>query len=312
VYFSHIVLYDKGDVDSYRQQLRDVDWETMFGYDDVDTIVDIIANTIVNTADNTIPNRLITVRKDSRPWITISIKKFIRRKNRIHKKAKHANSINHWEKYRKTRNKCNNLIKMAKNDYFSTISEKIKQNHLVVKIDGILLKDYLVQVKVVHYPLQTDEDLICDNLAKFGLINDFFSEESNMDDSNSTGPEHIDPLYGKQTQLHITETDIADVLKLLDTTKAIGPDLINPRLIIGEGASILKLPLCRLFNLFLSTCRFPTEWNLSNITPVFKKDNPSSENNYRSSISLISVLDKVLERYVYKHIYIFFYKVHSW
>ena len=65
MYFSHIVLYDKGDVDSYRQQLRDVDWETMFGYDDVDTIVDIIANTIVNTADNTIPNRLITVRKDS-------------------------------------------------------------------------------------------------------------------------------------------------------------------------------------------------------------------------------------------------------
>jgi hypothetical protein len=75
---------------------------------------------------------------------------------------------------------------MAKNDYFSTISEKIKQNHLVVKIDGILIKDYLVQVKVVQYPLQTDEDLICDNLAKFGLINDFFSEESNMDDSNST------------------------------------------------------------------------------------------------------------------------------
>jgi hypothetical protein len=92
---------------------------------------------------------------------------------------------------------------------------------------------------------------------------------------------------------------------LLDTTKATGPDLINPQLLIGEGASILKLPLCRLFNLFLSTCRFPTQWNLSKVTPAFKKDNLSSENNYRS-ISLISVLDKVLERYVYKHIDILF------
>jgi hypothetical protein len=63
-YQRKIVLYDKVDFDSYRQ-LTDVDWETMFGHDDVDTIVDIIANTIVNTADNTIPNRLITVRKDS-------------------------------------------------------------------------------------------------------------------------------------------------------------------------------------------------------------------------------------------------------
>jgi hypothetical protein len=178
-----------------------------------------------------------------------------------------------------------------------------------VKIGGILLKDYFVQVKVVQYsppltPLQTDHDLICDNLAKCELINDFFNVESNMDYSNSTVPELIDPLYDKQTQLHITETDIEDVLKLLDTTKATGPDLINPRFLIGEGASILKLPLCRLFNLLLSTCRFPTQWNLSNVTPVFKKDNPSSENNYRS-LSLISVLDKVLERYVYKHINIF-------
>ena len=34
--------------------------------------------------------------------------------------------MNHWERYRVTRNKCNNLKKMAKNDYFSTISEKNK------------------------------------------------------------------------------------------------------------------------------------------------------------------------------------------
>jgi hypothetical protein len=80
------------------------------------------------------------------------------------------------------------------------------------------------------------------NLVQCELINDFFSEQSNLDDSNSTVPEPIDPLYDKLTQLHITETDIEDVLQLLDTTKATGPDLINPRL-IREGASILKFPL---------------------------------------------------------------------
>jgi hypothetical protein len=70
-------------------------------------------------------------------------------------------------------------------------------------------------------------------------------------------------------------------LEYLFTTKATGPDLINPRL-IREGASILKLPLCLLFNLTLSTCRFPTQWKLANVTPVFKKDNPSKVNNYTS------------------------------
>ena len=76
--------------------------------------------------DNIIPKRFIMVRKDSRPWITTSIQKTHTRKNRIHKKAKHTHSINHWEEYHITRNKCNNLIKMAKNDYFSKISEQIK------------------------------------------------------------------------------------------------------------------------------------------------------------------------------------------
>ena len=195
---------------------------------------------------------------------------------------------------------------MAKNDYFSTISEKIEAESFGSKNWWNLVKRLLGSSKSRSIPpLQTYDDLICDNLAKCELINDFFNVESNMDNSNSTVPEPIDPLYDKQTQLHITETDIEEVLKLLDTTKATGSDLINPLLLIGEGASILKLPLCRLFNLFLSTCRFPTQWNLSNVTPVFKKDNPSSENNYRS-ISLISVLDKVLKKYVYKNIYIFF------
>jgi hypothetical protein len=44
-------------------------------------------------------------------------------------------------------------------------------------------------------PLQTDDDLICDNFAKCELINDFFSEQSNLDDSNSTVPEPIAMIY---------------------------------------------------------------------------------------------------------------------
>jgi hypothetical protein len=113
---------------------------------------------------------------------------------------------------------------MAKNDYFSTISEKIIAESSGSKNWWNLVKRLLGSSKNRSIPpLQTDDDLICDNFAKCELINDFFSEQSNLDDSNSTVPEPIDPLYDKLTQLHITETDIEDVLQLLDTTKATGP-----------------------------------------------------------------------------------------
>jgi hypothetical protein len=45
-YKRKIFLYDKGDFDSYRQQLTDVDWETLFGHNDVDTILSYYGNLI--------------------------------------------------------------------------------------------------------------------------------------------------------------------------------------------------------------------------------------------------------------------------
>jgi hypothetical protein len=78
----------------------------------------------------------------------------------------------------------------------------------------------------------------------------------------------------------ITETDVDDILKTLDTSKATGPDMLNPRL-LKEVSSILKCPLCKLFNLSLSTSIFPTEWKFANVTPIFKTDSPCNVKNYR-------------------------------
>ena len=99
----------------------------------------------------------------------------------------------------------------------------------------------------------------------------------------------------------ITETDVDDILKTLDTSKATGPDMLNP-IPLKEASSILKYPLCKLFNLSLSTSIFPTEWKFANVTPVFKKDSPCNVKHYRS-ISLISIIGKIMVRCVYKYIH---------
>ena len=94
-----IFLYDKGDYESYRNILSVVDWDGIFRNDDINSITNTITNTILDAANKTIPNRYITVKKDNPPWITTKIKKYIRRKNRIHKKAKKTNTIGQWEKF---------------------------------------------------------------------------------------------------------------------------------------------------------------------------------------------------------------------
>jgi hypothetical protein len=71
-------------------------------------------------------NRVISVRKDNPPWLTSSIKRGIRRKNRLHKRAKRSNLPGHWERFRIARNKCKNLVSNAKIAHYSKVSENIR------------------------------------------------------------------------------------------------------------------------------------------------------------------------------------------
>ena len=97
----------------------------MFTGHDIDFITCSIRQTITDIANDTIPNRIISIRKDNPPWLTTAIKKLIRHKKRIHKRAKQTNLEGHWLKFRKARNICNKLILNSKAKYYSSISEKI-------------------------------------------------------------------------------------------------------------------------------------------------------------------------------------------
>ena len=93
--------------------------------------------------------------------------------------------------------------------------------------------------------------------------------------------------------INITESDVVDLLNILDISKAIGPDGISPR-ILKERASILRYPLCKIFNISQRSGVFPFDWKKANVCPVFKKDSPALLQNYRP-ISLISIGGNVME-----------------
>ena len=67
---------------------------------------------------------------------------------------------------------------------------------------------------------------------------------------------------------------------------------------------MISYPLSTLLNLSLSSSKVPQAWKEANVTPVFKKDDPSDCKNYRP-ISLLSTLGKVMEIIVHKHVFNF-------
>ena len=152
-------------------------------------------------------------------------------------------------------------------------------------------------------PLNVNGDIYSDNTDKATILNDYFTEQSSLDDSNANLPADLNIPDFTLNSISITANEVESVLKALQTGKASGPDAINNR-ILKELAKPLSFPLSDLFNASLIKGKVPALWKQANVTPIHKKNDPSEITNYRP-ISLLSTVGKVLEKIVHKYVFNF-------
>ena len=95
-------------------------------------------------------------------------------------------------------------------------------------------------------PIFHNDNWIFYDIEKANLFNRYFSKQSEIDDSNSNIP-NLPHAANQISEIKLCENEVEDVLKVLNSTKTSGPDLINPRLLLKEAAPIIKYPLCNFF-----------------------------------------------------------------
>jgi hypothetical protein len=73
---------------------------------------------ILNEAcDKHIPTQTVVIIPDDKPFMNSSIRKAIRKRNRIYYRAKSTNNPDHWSQYRHLRNDVIRLVREAKTEY---------------------------------------------------------------------------------------------------------------------------------------------------------------------------------------------------
>ena len=92
------------------------------------------------------------------------------------------------------------------------------------------------------------------------------------------------------------------MISSLNSNKASGSNI--PYRILFRLKNEISKQLADLFNLSFMTGIFPSVLNIAKVVPVFKKDSKLDYSNYRP-ISLISNIEKILEKRIYKRLYIF-------
>ena len=100
------------------------------------------------------------------------------------------------------------------------------------------------------------------------MLNNFFIEQTLLDDSQANLPEALTIPDHNLDSLSVTPEEVKRVLKSRSLGKAAGPDLLNNR-ILKELFEPLSLPLCDLFNCSLSSGNVPKIWKKANVTPIY-------------------------------------------
>jgi hypothetical protein len=96
------------------------------------------------------------------------------------------------------------------------------------------------------------------------------------------------------------------LINQLNSTKASGPNGVPTRILQMISREISS-PLSKIINIAITSGTHPERLKLVNVIPIFKKGSRLSVSNYRP-ISLLSNINKIFEKIIYKRIYSFIEK----
>ena len=99
------------------------------------------------------------------------------------------------------------------------------------------------------------------------------------------------------------KTEIKNFILSLDPLRSIAPNSI-PKKILKLLSNDISTQFADLFNLSFSEGVFPSILKTCKVIPIYKKDSQLNCSNYRP-ISLLSNIDKILERIMYNRLYKF-------
>ena len=172
-------------------------------------------------------------------------------------------------------------IRKSKIAEIKNLSDKLKDSNISQSSWWKTLKYFIKPDQTSTIPPLSREGVIyCNDVEKSNILNTYFIEQTILDEDNATLLQTIPLPNYKLDSISVTPDEFQSTLQTLQLGKPAGSDSINNRL-LKELAQSLSFPLSDIFNYSLSTGKLPSIWELPNVIPLYKKDDPSNISNYR-------------------------------
>lgn len=307
------------DRENFFLDLLEIDWDKTIAIErnDVDISFENYMHAINNLIDKYMPLKKISKKQYKRkfkPWITNGILQSIKRKNALFSKYVKSKNLDLknalHDDYKVLKNRIILITRESKRNFYQNYFSE-NSNNLRTIWKGI--KEVInIKTKNLDHPscLQENNKTITDPTLVAETFNNYFS--SVADSILSKRKYHGHKMFSdylktpNHTQFNMTLTDcdeICTIITELNSNKSSGPNSI-PTEILKLMKHEISHPLSIIFNLSFSSGAHPKMLRLSKVIPIFKKGSRLLSCNYRP-ISLLSNINKILEKLVFYRLYKF-------
>ena len=299
------------DEEAFLSDLRAVPWDIAYVFDEIDEIWSHWVNLFMNVVDIHAPIKCRSLRNNNLPWIDWSIQRQIRIRNRLYKLFRRLPTNENWIAYKSQRNKVTALKRRAVKDFCVVAASNSSNNssglfwkrmrpllpntkltdnsntiHLIeggafLPDPGALFNKYFTTPSIAVRLLQLSVD-------------DFMNHPSFSAIRNSA--QKLDFSFEP-----VSIPRVAESLVNLNSRKSAGPDGLSPKL-LKLLVPVIAVPLTKLFNRCIISSVWPSQWKLSNVTPVYMNEDEKSKSSYRP-ISVLSTIPKVFEKLKFDQLY---------
>ena len=285
--------YKKADWDLINKDLSSCNWDFLFNGLDASGCVSRLKSKLDIVLKNHIP--MSNVKPASRPpWFDDELK--IQR-GKVEKLRKKCLKFPEDESLESEYKKASTSYRKSVDDKRATFytDNELNDSNTISKKFYKYLKSLGGSTRIPD--LVSDDEKSSSNCSdKCNMFNKFFcaqfSEPSTYNNSVDLTRNHQNDC----NDIIFTDGDVLKILKLINPSKATGPDNIDG-IVLKKCAPSLARPLALIFNLSYKTSCLPSEWKEANVVPIHKKGNKSLIKNYRP-ISLTCLIMKVFEKLI--------------
>ena len=251
--------------------LRDNHFENFIGENDSsDDLCETLNNTVIQILDIMAPLRTSTFSKTRPEWLTAEIIEMMKDRDQALKRAKRSGELEHMKIACKLRNKTNNTIRSAKNDF---ILHKLETYNKDPKKMCETIQDILPKTKTSTIILHDSYGFPVNDQQMSEEINDFFANvganlANRIPALGIDDPPPLENLLVPTLMLDdITLEDVKKASKRICVYKSSGMRLITSKIwkiLFTEFADVFT----KLYNIINKTGKYPKKWKIATVVPI--------------------------------------------